>query len=133
MFKKKERPAQQVLPTIPVDYPDGSVVITESGRWYIKNKYRFLVPSDRIFRSWNFPLVLNGTDASVSKYLKNGKIGFRSGSFVYNDGLYYIISGNLKRKIANPDVYAAFGLDPLLATWASDDELELHKNGEVFK
>jgi hypothetical protein len=132
LFKKKR---QQILPTTPTEYPDGVVVETESGRWYIKGRFRFLIPSDRIFYSWRFPTIIKSTDAALSKYLKNGKIGFRSGSFLYNtgDGCYYLISGNVARKISNPDVFATFGLDPRDATWVSEEELGIHKSGEVFK
>lgn len=132
MFKKKPEPVQQKIPSQPTEYPDGSVVVTESGRWYIKGRYKFLIPTDRVFKSWNFPLVINGSDVTISKYVKNGKLGFRTGSLLWNDGKYYFVSGNLLRKISTPDVFLAFGLDTQKALWVSDDELLLHKTGEVF-
>lgn len=134
MFKKKPLPQkpQQKIPTTPTDFPDGSVVVTDSGRWYIKGKFKFLVSSDRVFNSWSFPLVINGTDSSISKYIKNGVLGFRSGSLLYLDGQYHIVSGNVIRKISDPDVFLTFGLDPAKALWVSEKELALHKAGEVF-
>jgi hypothetical protein len=132
LFKKTQPKIQQKIPTSATEFPDGSVVETESGRWYIKGRFKFLIPTERIFRSWSFPLVIKGTDASISKYLKNGKLGFRTGSLLYNDGRYFLVSGNEKRKISGPDAFLTFGLDSQKAIWASDDELELHKTGEVF-
>jgi hypothetical protein len=135
LFKKKQpepQRFQQKIPTTPTEYPDGSVVVTESGRWYIKGKFKFLIPTDQVFRSWSFPLIINGSDVTISKYIKNGKLGFRAGSLLYNDGRYYFISGNELRKISGPDAFVAFGLDPQTALWVSDEELLLHKAGEVF-
>lgn len=134
MFRKKtESPkAPHRIPTLPTEFPDGSVVETESGRWYIKGKFKFLISSDRVFSSWAFPLVIKGTDVSVSKYLKNGVLGFRSGSLLYLDGQYHIVSGNVTRKVSDPDVFLTFGLDPAKALWVSEKELALHKAGEVF-
>lgn len=133
MFRKpKAQAPQQKIPTTPTDYPDGSVVITESGRWYIKGKFKFLIPTDRVFNSWSFPLIIKGSDVSVSKYLKNGKLGFRTGTLLWNDGIYYIVSGNTKRKISGPDFFLTHGIDPQSAMWVEDSELALHKTGEVY-
>ena len=132
MFKKTQPKIQQKIPTSPTEFPDGAVVETESGRWYIKGRFKFFISTERVFRSWSFPLVIKGTDASISKYLKNGKLGFRTGSLLYNDGRYFFVSGNEKRKISGPDVFLTFGLDSQRAIWVSDEELELHKTGEVF-
>jgi hypothetical protein len=66
------------------------------------------------------------------KYNKAGKVGFRSGSFLYNDGKYYFVSGSALRKISSPDVFVTMGLDTRQAMWVSDEELKLHKAGEVF-
>lgn len=136
MFRSKKiqevPPPKFKVPTTPTVFPDGSVVTTESGRWYIKGKNRFFIPTDRVFFSWSFPLVINGTDASISKYLRTGTLGFRSGSLLYADGQYYIVSGNVTRKVSDPDVFLTFGLDPRRALWVSDKELALHKAGEVF-
>jgi hypothetical protein len=107
-------------------------VITESGRWYIKGKFRFLIPTDRVFNSWSFPLTITGSDVSVSKYTKAGKLGFRAGSLLWNDGVYYVISGNKKVRITGPDFFLTNGIDPQSARWVDDSELALHKTGEVY-
>ena len=135
MFKKKQEPQKvlQQIPTTPTEYPDGSVVVTNSGRWYIKGKFKFLIPTDRVFNSWSFPLIIQGSDVTISKYVKNGTLGFRTGSLLYNDGVYYFVSGSSLRKISSPDIFIAFGLDTQKALWVSDEELNLHKAGEVFK
>lgn len=130
--KQKQKPVPQRIPTTPTEYPDGCVVETESGRWYIKGKFKFLIPTERVFRSWAFPLVVKGSDKTISKYLKNGKLGFRTGTLLYSDGKYFFVCGNEKRKISGPDVFLALGLDSQKAMWVSDEELELHKTGEVF-
>ncbi len=122
----------QKIPTTPTEYPDGVIVKTESGHWYIKGKSRFLVPTDRVLKSWAVPFVITSTDAALTKYAKAGKVGFRGGSFLYNDGKYYFVSGSTLRKISSPDVFITMGLDTRAAMWVSDDELKLHKAGEVF-
>lgn len=134
MFKRKTpqtAPAQKI-PTSPTNFPDGAVVVTETGRWYIKGKYRYLISSDRVFYSWSFPLVINATEKSAVNYSKMGKLGFRAGTLIFNDGKYYFVTGNTRRKISDPDVFVTLGINPQAALWVSDEELALHKLGEVF-
>ena len=135
-FWKKPQPVQttpiQTVPKTPTEYPDGVIVKSESGWWYIKGKNRFNVPTERVLKSWSVPFVITTTEAALAKYTKAGKVGFRGGSFLYNDGKYYFVSGSVLRKISSPDVFVTMGLDTQQALWVSDDELRLHTVGEVI-
>ena len=134
MFSRRKTEPKKTLPVSPIDYPDGVCVKSETGYWYLKGKLRFSVPTQRTLDSWRFPVVIETTEAALANYTKGGKIGFRSGSFLFDmtNGGYYIISGRIKRKIVNPDIFELFGLDRAQALWVSQEELDLHKNGEVF-
>jgi hypothetical protein len=128
---KVETPPQRI-PTTPTEYPDGVAVETDTARYYIKGQFKYVIPSDRVLYSWAFPYVMKSSDAALSKYVKRGKLGFRPGSLLFNDGRYYLVSGSVLRKISGPDVFETFGLDPSRALWVSDEEMKLHKAGEVF-
>jgi hypothetical protein len=119
-------------PTAPVEYPDGACVESQSGHFYIKGGKKYRIASNRVLYSWSFPYVAWGSNVSLSEYADGGVLGFRPGSLLFNDGIYYIVSGNVLRKVSSPDVFSTFGLDPAKALWVSDDELGLHARGEVF-
>ena len=131
-IRKAPAPQPKVIPQTPTEYPDGICVKSETGYWYIKGKLRFSVPTQRVFESWSFPNVMETSESALTNYVKGGRIGFRSGTLLYNSGNFYIISGNVSRRIANPDVLTTFGLSVDQAVWVADEELEIHKNGEVF-
>lgn len=121
------------LPQEPVNYPSDVVVETESGFWFIKGRNRLKIHSDRCLDSWSVD-VLQGTDASVSKFKNAGVLGFRNGTLVRNiaTGKYYLISENKKRHIVSPDVFDYMGFDIGMAMVVSDEELKIHDDGEVL-
>lgn len=125
--------ANPPLPEIPLSYPSDVFVETESGVYYIKGKNKFRLFSDRVLDSWQVD-VLQGTDASVSKFKNVGVLGFRNGTLVRNiaDGRYYLISENKRRHIVSPDVFDYYGFDITYAMTVSQAEIDLHEEGEVL-
>lgn len=122
-------------PSLPTKYPSGTCVVTELGRFYISNDYRHRIPTDRIFESWSFPLVVETTEAALSKYPVLKSLGFRDGTLIKDitDSKIYVISKSLRRLIADPDVLSRLGKDETQVLLASQKEVLLHKEGEVFE
>lgn len=125
--------ASRPVPQEPINYPSDVVVETESGYWFIKGKSRLRIFSDRCLDSWQVD-VLPGSDVSVSKFKKAGVLGFRNGTLVRNlaDGHYYLISDNKRRHIVSPDVFDCMGFDINYAMVVSQNELDIHEEGEVL-
>lgn len=128
MFKKKN-----TVDTVyaAVKYPSGVAVATEGGVYYIKGDTRFKYFSDRVFQSWKID-PLPGSLKSVSKHTYGGVMGFRDGTLIYNiaNGRLYLVSGNKVRHIQSPDVFARYGLDRSKAIEVSQEEVNLHNEGE---
>lgn len=119
-----------------VDYPSGTVVKTLTGNyWYIKGKNKFLIPTDRVLQSWKFGSYALTAQDNLDGYKNAGKLGFREGTLFYNhaDGKVYLVSANKKRHITDPDAYAKYGLNEENIIEVSDDEANLHDDGEVLK
>jgi hypothetical protein len=108
--------------------------VTELGRFYISNDYRHKIPTDRIFESWSFPLVVETTEAALAKYPILKSLGFRDGTLIkdISTGKMYVISKSLRRLIADPDVLSRLDRDESQVLLASQKEVLLHKEGEVF-
>jgi hypothetical protein len=134
-MKWRQKPQQRVSSPVdsPVDYPSGVAVQTEAGVYFIKGKTKFKVFSDRVTESWRFDL-LPGSLASVSKFKAGPPLGFRNGTLMRNlsDGKIYLISDNKRRHITNPDVFGRFGFDVDTIFLVSDEECNLHEEGEVL-
>lgn len=120
-------------PTSKTEYPYGTCVETESGRWFIRDKVRFRIPTDRILESWSFNIIPS-TDAAVSHYKIAGKLGFRDGTLIQNiaDGKIYMIAASKKRHVVNPDFLEKILLNRVPLTRVSNDEAWLHSDGEVL-
>lgn len=134
MWPDRRKPSPP-KPSSPTEYPSGACVVTEAGRFYINGKFRHKIISDRIFDSWSFPIVVETTEAAVSRYVVVKSLGFRDGSVVKNilDGKIYVISKNERRPVADPDVLRRLGKDETKVVLASNREILLHKEGEVLK
>lgn len=132
MWFLRQKDSRQV-PQEPVNYPSDVVVETESGYWFIKGKNKLRIFSERCLNSWQVD-VLQGSDASVSKFKKAGVLGFRNGTLVKNiaDGRYYLISDNKRRHIVSPDVFDFYGFDIDTTMVVSQDEIDIHEEGEVL-
>ena len=134
MWPNRRKPSPP-KPSIPTEYPSGTCVVTESGRYYINGKFRHKVVSDRVFDSWSFSLVIESTEAARSKYALMRSLGFRDGTVIKNilDGKIYVISKNLRRLIDDPDVLRRLGKDESQVVLVSNGETLLHKEGEVLR
>lgn len=133
LFKRKPAFVQEV-PDVPVVYPSGVCVETESGRYYLKGNKRYVVKSESVFKSWNFPVVCKSSDVAISKYQKSLRpLGFRDGSVVRDifNGELFIISGTKKVKITDTKMYDYLGLEDLKIPYVSHEEIGLHPDGDI--
>jgi hypothetical protein len=87
--------------------------------------------SDRATTSWLFTTV-NATEAALSGIKLVGKLGFRDGTLIKNiaDGKLYLISQNKRRHIKSPDIFDRYGLDRSRVVEVSEDETNMHDQGE---
>jgi len=129
----RKTPDLPPIPTTKTDYPYGLFIVTEAGFFLIRDKCRLRIKSERVVASWSAPLV-SSSEAAVKHIPILGTIGFRDGSIVQNfaNGKTYLISKNLKRHITSPDVFSRLGLNRELVIVASEEEVNLHEDGEVL-
>jgi hypothetical protein len=79
--------------------------------------------------------VIDSTEIALRDYAVSGKVGFRDGTMIQNmaDGKIYLISENRRRLLTDPDFFEKTGY---LRDWCilvSDEEANLHKDGEDIK
>lgn len=132
IFKKKT----QSLPTQPVEYPLGTAVETEKGFFYIKSSNtRLRIPSDRVLESWNFHRVVTSNEVALKNYKVTGRMGFRSGSLLYNiaDGKIYLLEDNKLCHVVSPDALKRIGAVYDDAVVISNDDVKLHDEGLPLK
>jgi hypothetical protein len=132
MFKLLKKKSQPLLPTQPVSYPIGTAVKTEKGYFYIKTSNRRLrIPSQRVLDSWKFHRVVETTEVAVTNYKISGRMGFRTGSLLYNlaTGKMYLLENNELRHIESPDFLELIGAVYDDAVVISDEETKLHDEG----
>lgn len=118
----------------PILYPADSAVETEAGVFFIVKGGKCLkVYSPRVVESWKFNL-LPGTLASVSLHKRAGTLGFRNGTIVQNiaDSKIYLISANKRLHVQSPDVFTKYGLDENKIVRVSQEEINIHAEGEVL-
>jgi hypothetical protein len=120
-------------PTTPQEYPTGTCVKTEKGVFWIKDSSRFRIKSQRVLDSWTFQ-VLPSTEAACAGYKVKGVLGFRDGTLIQNvaDGKMYVIAGNKRRHIVSPDFFTRTLFDRGRVVEVSDEETNLHNDGEVL-
>lgn len=132
MWKRKQKSPEK--PTVPVEYPSGIAVKTERGLFLInKDGKRYRVPSQRVFESWRFPLVVDTSEVAVSRYpVAVTKLGFRDGTLLNNiaDGKLYLVSESKIRHITSPEVLSRLGISKDDAMLVSGDEIKIMKVGE---
>jgi hypothetical protein len=137
MLRRKSKPvfpSDPAIPTTPTNYPYGLCIQTEAGYFLMREKFRFRIPTERVLESWSFN-VIQSSEAAVKHIKVGGKIGFRDGTIIHNmaDGKHYLISQNKRRHIVDPDVWERFGLDWGNVILVSEEEANLHNDGEVLK
>lgn len=135
-WRKKQTPPPQPTPepiSTRTNFPVGLAVRTANGVYLIKKTSKLKFASDRVFSTWGLTAVL-ATPEAVKHIPVGGTLGFRDGTLIKNiaDGKMYLVSGNLKRHVVSPDAFSRYGLDPDRAVLVSDEEVKLHKDGEVL-
>lgn len=137
MWRKNKKPSSPqpfFLPSEPTTYPAGTVVSTNKGRFLInRDGKRYRISSERIFASWNFPLVVETSEIALKHYpVAITKLGFRDGSLLNNikDGKMYLVSDSRLRHITSPDVLVRLNVTAGNFLLVSDDEINLMKQGE---
>lgn len=122
---------QNILITLPTDFPSGIAVKTDKATYWIKDGKRFKLISDRAAKSWAFPTV-NASESALVNMKIAGKLGFRDGTLIKNiaDGKMYLVSQNKKRHIIDPDIFNKFGLDRSKVIEVSAFEAGMHELGE---
>lgn len=120
-------------PTSPEAYPVGTCVETEKGWFWIKDQSRFRIKTRRVLDSWSFQ-VLPSTEAACVQFPVRGTLGFRDGTLIKNvaDGKMYLIAGNKRRHIVSPDFFTRTGFDRARVMEVSDEEANIHNDGEVL-
>lgn len=104
-----------------------------SGFWFVKGARKHKIISGRVLASWNFPRVVEVSDESIAHLTSFGRLGFRDGTLVQSmAGQVYIISESKRRKVTSPDWFDILAIDFNDAVVVSDEELELHGEGEVL-
>jgi hypothetical protein len=115
------------------EYPQGTFVKTEKGYYYIvsPNK-RFLFLTGRVLESWSPQRIVETTEENLSKYRIGAKMKFRSGSLLWcqADAKMYLVSDNKVRHITSPDILSGLGAKHNDAVWVSQDEINLHEQGD---
>lgn len=128
--------SQTPRPTEPVEYPTGVFIHTELGYFYIHAQgKRMRVLSERVLKSWSPQRIILTSEAAVRKYKVTSKIRFRNGSLIHSiaDGKMYLIENGERRHITSPDVFGRLGGKWQDSEPVSDDEINLHPEGEPIK
>ncbi len=124
------------VPKTPTKYPAGVLLLTETGKWYLMGKQsKFEINSPRVLESWDFPYTVFTSDVALSKTPTLKVLGFRNGTLIKNiaDAKLYLISDSKRRQIQNPDVLDLLFLREEDALLVSQDETNLHEEGEPLK
>jgi len=128
---RPSRTTQSNLITSQTNFPSGIAVKTDKATYWIKDGKRFKLISDRAADSWLFTTV-NASEAALSGIKLVGKLGFRDGTLIKNiaDGKLYLVSQNKRRHIKSPDIFDRYGLDRSRVVEVSEDETDMHDQGE---
>lgn len=135
MFNRKPKTIEWVVPTSKTDYPDGTFASTEGGLWYLQKpgvRRRFI--TERVLNSWSPQKVIQTSEAAINHYKAFGKMRFRPGSLIKNvaDGKMYYISDTVRRHIQNPDVLVLLNRTESDCVLVSNEEANLHEDGEIL-
>jgi len=128
---KPKKNIQNILITLPTNFPSGLAVKTDKGTYWIKDGRGYKLISKRAEESWSFTTV-HATESALSVIKQSGKLGFRDGSLIKNvaDGKMYLISQNKKRHIVDPDSFSRYGLNRSKVIEVSEMEINAHELGE---
>jgi hypothetical protein len=132
MFRTKYK-KKIIIPTSKINYPYGLCIKTESGYFLIRENCRFRIPTKRVLESWRLD-VIESSEKAVAHLKILSKVGFRDGTIIKNivGSKTYLVSKNKKRLIISPDAFDKYGLDLNSIIMVSDEEANLHEDGEVL-
>jgi len=99
----------------------------------MREKIRLRVPTIRVLDSWHFNVV-NSSDSAIKHIPLAGKVGFRDGTLIKNiaDSRIYLVTQSKRRHVTSPDVFDKYGLRWDDVVTVSEDEANLHIEGEVL-
>jgi hypothetical protein len=128
-FNNKDRSKLKKLDKLvkfPIIPPNGISLEIGSNKYLIKRGKRYKFYSERVFDSWG----LYAIPVTESNLPLAGTLGFRDGTLIQNmkDGKIYLISDAQKRQVTRPP--EDYGFDWGQVILASNDEIELHLDGE---
>jgi SpoIID/LytB domain protein len=102
-------------------------------RFVVQGSTRLLVPTDRVFASWNYSSaeMARASDTVVASYLPgNPAKGFRDGTLIRTpDGTVFIISDGRRRGFTSASVFQGLGFDWKDIVNVSFAEARLHRLG----
>lgn len=133
MWPKRQQQQTLALPDSPQEYPSGSFVRTEKGYFFISGPgKRLRIISLRVLSSWAPQRVIKTTEAAVKNYRITSKIKFRNGSLIWNlaDGKMYLVESGYRRHVTSPEALQKIGAWPEKPMIVSEDEINLHPEGE---
>lgn len=119
-------------PQSPVKYPNGVCVRTETGEYYLHGGKKYKIKSANVFKSWNFPTVLDSTDAAISAYPNSlRRLGFRDGTLVRDiyDTNLYIISEGKRIPVKTVELYDLLNVDNAKIPYVSHEDVIFHEEG----
>ena len=121
--------------SLPSEFPNGTFLKTEKGHFYVRsNVKRLRFITDRVLASWSPLRIVEASEADpvVEKMKIWSKMVFRDGSLLYShaNGKMYLISDGKRRPITNPFWLEHLGASLKDAVWVSQDEINLHEEGE---
>lgn len=127
MFKKKSSKAKFLR----TDFPQGAVVHTESGYYFINGKTKKPIRNKRVLDSWSFPLIIESQDLALRSFITAPPLGYRDGTLIrdISDGKVYLISRQLRRQIVDPSALEMLGKKVSDAIWAAHVEVVIHDEG----
>ncbi len=116
-------------------YPQGKLFQDEKGQiWQVKDNAKREVDQivwQKVFNSQNPEPI---TSSELEKYIKGSPIKLKDGTFVENNGSYYLISEGKRMKIQDVEIFnRTFGVDKKnSAARISTALLEIHSAGEII-
>lgn len=131
MFRKKTSEPAPVVNNATVDFPNGTVVETTSGKfYYLKNDVKIPIISPVILASWRVVNVPLFEDEALKHYLTAGTLKFRDGTVIYYLDKNYVASEGKLREITDSRWYQWLNINDNDIIVVSKEIFELHKLGE---
>lgn len=101
----------------------------------MKGGRKYRVPSDDVYRSWNFPTTFSHLDGELDSLEESGILGFRPGTIVFSLAYmsYWYISDKGRYRISNPGVFKDSNTSRFNVPMVSRKDLDLHEDLGVIE